>query len=246
MEEWEIRVGICDDCIDDIARMEDALRKGVQSTGQPIQLKCQRFTDGEKLYEATRTEKFDLLFLDIEMPKLSGFELAERLCMDRPSTHLIFVSSHESFVFDAPEYMPLWFVRKSNLEKDMFRALRKYLQITASTRVNYRLKEGFAFRELPLRDILYVEGTGHSLFIRKTDGTCLKKYGTLKAMEEELEGHHFLRIHKNYLVNQKYIKEVGKREVYLMDDSVLEMGRDRRVKIREAVLQYEKECYGDQ
>lgn len=246
MEEWEIRVGICDDCIDDIARMENALKEGVQRTGQPIQLRRQRFTDGEKLYEATRTEKFDLLFLDIEMPKLSGFELAERLCMDRPSTYLIFVSSHESFVFDALEYMPLWFVRKSNLEKDMFRALRKYLQITASTRVNYRLKEGFAFRELPLRDILYVEGTGHSLFIRKTDGTCLKKYGTLKAMEEELEGHHFLRIHKNYLVNQKYIKEVGKREVYLMDDSVLEMGRDRRVKIREAVLQYEKERHGDQ
>ena len=60
-------------------------------------------------------------------------------------------------------------------------------------------------------------------------------------MEEELEGHHFLRIHKNYLVNQRYIKEVGKREVYLMDDTVLEMGRDRRAKIREAVLQYEKE-----
>ena len=246
MEEWELRAGICDDSIDDIARIENALKNELQKTGQSVQLRCLKFPDGEKLYEATRTETFDLLFLDIEMPNLSGFELAERLCIDRPATHLIFVSSHESFVFDALEYMPLWFVRKSNLEKDMFRALRKYLQITASTRVNYRLKEGFAFRELPLRDILYVEGTGHSLLIRKTDGTCLKKYGTLKAMEEELEGQHFLRIHKNYLVNQRYIKEVGKREVYLMDDSVLEMGRDRRVKIREAVLQYEKECYGDQ
>ena len=65
-------------------------------------------------------------------------------------------------------------------------------------------------------------------------------------MEEELEGCHFLRIHKNYLVNQQYIKEVGRREVYLTDQSALEMGRDRRIKVREAMLRYERERYGNQ
>ena len=59
-----------------------------------------------------------------------------------------------------------------------------------------------------------------------------------------MEGHYFLRIHKNFLVNQKYIKEVGKREIYLADESVLDMGGDRRIKVREAMLQCEKECYG--
>lgn len=130
-------------------------------TGQPVQLVCRCFTDGEELYKATRRETFHLLFLDIEMPGMNGFELAERLCMDRPPVRLVFVSVHESFVFDASEYMPLWFVRKNNLERDMFRAVRKYFQVTAFTGVNYRMKEGFGFRELPVR-VLILDWTGAS------------------------------------------------------------------------------------
>ena len=244
MDIIKCRVGICDDRAEDRERIEEALKKGLKRTGHPVRLICRKFSDGESLCEAVQEEAFDLLLLDIEMPDLDRFKLAEKICMNRHSFYLIFVSAHESFVFDASEYMPLWFVRKSNLERDMFRAVRKYMQITSCVRVNYRIKEGFGFRELPLQDILYVECIGHNLFIRRTDGSCLKKYGNLKSMEEELEGHYFLRIHKNFLVNQKYIKEVGKREVYLADESVLDMGRDRRIKVREAMLQYEKECYG--
>ena len=173
------------------------------------------------------------------MPGLDGFALAERLCLDRPQTRLVFVSRHESLVYDAPEYMPLWFVRKSRLERDMYKALRQYFRVTASTRITYRLKDGFSFR-----DILYVECSGHRITICRTDGSRLEKYGSLKAMEGELAGCHFIRIHKNYLVNQEYIKEVGKREVYLTDGKALEMGRDRRAAVRDAMIQYEKGSYG--
>ena len=246
MEKIECRIGICDDKQEDIIRIADVLKQSLKKTGQQIHLTCRGFSEGKKLYEASSREMFHLIFLDIEMPGMVGFALAEKLSLEWPQTYLVFVSAHESFVFDAPEYAPLWFVRKSNLEWDMFRAVRKYLQVTASMRVSYRLKEGFGFRELPLKDILYIECSGHSLSIRRTDGSWLKKYGSLKSMEEELEGCHFLRIHKNYLVNQQYIKEVGRREVYLTDQSALEMGRDRRIKVREAMLRYERERYGNQ
>ena len=49
---------------------------------------------------------------------------------------------------------------------------------------------------------------------------------SLKALEEELKAYHFLRIHKNYLVNPRYVEEVGKWEIRLTDGNVLEMGRD--------------------
>lgn len=240
MEKRECRVGICDDKQEDIGRIEEALRKSLKRIGQTVSLSIRAFLNGEDLYAATRKEMFHLLFLDIEMSGMNGFELAEKLCMDRPKIFLVFVSVHESLVFDALEYSPLWFVRKRNLERDMFRALRKYLQVTTFTGVRYRMKEGFGFREIPIRDILYIEGSGHSLSIRKTDGDCLKKYGSLKSMEEDLGGCCFLRIHKNYIVNQEYIKEVGKREVYLTDGSVLEMGRDRKGAVREAMLRYDR------
>lgn len=241
MKKRECRVGICDDKVEDIKQIKEALRKGLEKTGEPVVLIYQSFTDGDKLYAVARKESFDLLFLDIEMPGMDGFELAAKLCRDCPMTYLVFVSIHESFVFDAPEYSPIWFVRKGNLEWDMFRALRKYLQLTSYTRVSYRMKESFGFREVFISDIMYIEGSGHSLTIKQTDGAWMKKYGSLKSMEEELKSCHFLRIHKNYLVNQEYIKEVGVREVYLTDGSVLEMGRDRKKEIREAMCRYDRE-----
>ncbi len=218
----ELRFGICDDKEEDLERIRQALQEALQTLRRTVRLHCR-------------------LFLDIEMPEADGFKLAERLSMDRPKARLVFVSVHESFVFDSQEYTPLWFVRKRMLEHDMQRALRKYFQTTAMERISYRLQDGFGFREILLQDILYIECCGHTLTIFKTDGKSLKKYGSLKTMEEELAGHGFLRIHKSCLANGIYIEEVGKREVYLKNGREPEMGRDCRKAVREAMILYERE-----
>lgn len=241
MGKEQLRVGICDDREEDIDRIEGALRSAVEENRQAVSVLCSRFLDGESLYETSRKEKFDLFFLDIEMPGVDGFKLAARLCMDRPQPRLVFVSIHESFVFDSPRYMPLWFVRKSMLERDMYKAMRMFFHVTAQLEVSYRLKGGFGSRNLLAKDILYIECSGHSLSCRLADGGILERHGSLKPLEEELAEYRFLRIHKNYLVNQEYIKEVGRREVYLSNGETLEMGRDRRPLVRKAMLQYERE-----
>lgn len=244
MEKEKLRIAICDDKKEDIERIAEALYGYLGGMEQPVECSCRKFLKGDLLYEANRKKAFHLVFLDIEMPEPDGFRLAEMLCLHRPESYLIFVSCHEELVFDAAEYMPLWFVRKERLEKDMRRALEKYFRTTTSLRVRYRMEDCYGYCELSIGDILYVECSGHKLIIQKTDGNRLEHYGSLKGMEEELRGYHFLRIHKNYLVNQRYISEVGKREVYLVDKSMLEMGRDRRVTVREAMLCYKREHKG--
>lgn len=242
----ELRVGICDDSEENLDLTEEALRKALRKNNIPVRLLCRKFSDCESLYEASGKEEFHIFFLEIIMPGMDGFGLAEKLCMTRPQARLVFVSVHESLVFGAFRYMPLWFVRKGRLEQDMYQAVRMYFQVTASMRISYHLVKGTSgSRELLIRDILYIECSGHNLTIQLVNGDKLEKYGSLKSMEDELTGCHFLRTHKNYLVNQQYIKGVGKREIYLVDGSTLEMGRDRRVAVQKAMLQYERECQGD-
>lgn len=104
-------------------------------------------------------EHFDLVMLDIEMPGMNGFQLAKRIGMERGTPCLIFVSAHESFVFDAQAFMPLWFVRKSMLGRDMYKALQKYVELTVFKKACCMLKGGPVY----IRDIMYIECSGHLL-----------------------------------------------------------------------------------
>lgn len=137
-----LHIGICDDDKEDLLRIEKAVREGISKINVPVTLESHLFEAGEDLYEASMQERFDLFFLDIEMPGLDGFKLAKKICSGNPQVCLIFVSAHDSFVFDSQEYMPFWFVRKGMLEKDMLLALQKYFEVTALKRIHYSLKEG--------------------------------------------------------------------------------------------------------
>ena len=85
--------------------------------------------------------------------------------MERGTPCLIFVSAHESFVFDAQAFMPLWFVRKSMLGRDMYKALQKNVELTEFKKACCMLKGGPVY----IRDIMYIECSGHLLTIQMVD-----------------------------------------------------------------------------
>ena len=203
-----------------------------------VDMQVSLFTDGCRLYEAGQQQPFDLVFLDIEMPERDGFWLAEQLGISCPETRLIFVSSHESWVFDAHEYMPLWFVRKGLLKRDMGRALQKYFQVTARRKISYKIQGGFGAGEVLLRDIMYIECNGHTLIYKMSGGAEYSVYGSLKSVAEELRDYGFLRIHRNYLVNQAYISQIEKQDAVLKNGAVIPMGRDRKKGVREMMMEY--------
>lgn len=151
----KLRFAVCDDDDMYLEQIAEELKRCLERSFGGIELQLSVFTDGCKLFKAGQAEPFDLVFLDIEMPGWDGFWLAEQLCLCCPETKLIFVSSHESWVFDAHEYMPLWFVRKGLLKRDMGRALQKYFQVTAHRKISYKIQGGFGTGEVFLRDIIY-------------------------------------------------------------------------------------------
>lgn len=240
MMQEKLYFAICDDEPEALVQICDALQNTLQRLEYWKTCVLRKFTSGTALYEATVKEHFHLIFLDIEMPGLGGFKLAERLYLTAPESRLIFVSCHEDFVFDIFEYTPLAFVRKSALKKDLYRAMYQYFRSILFLRLSIRLKDGYGDKEVLIKDILYVECEGHHLTYVTVQGLSLQVYGTLKAVEEELARFDFLRVHKSYLVNQKYIESVGKREVMLAGGKCVDMGKDRKKEVQTAMIQYVK------
>ena len=101
-----LRVAVCDDDRVYLEQIKEEIKEYIGSMPGIADMQVSLFTDGRRLYEAGQQQPFDLVFLDIEMPERDGFWLAEQLGISCPETRLIFVSSHESWVFDAHEYMP--------------------------------------------------------------------------------------------------------------------------------------------
>lgn len=233
-----LRVAVCDDDRVYLEQIKEEIKEYIGSMPGTVDMQVSLFTDGRRLYEAGQQQPFDLVFLDIEMPERDGFWLAEQLGISCPETRLIFVSSHESWVFDAHEYMPLWFVRKGLLKRDMGRALQKYFQVTARRKISYKIQGGFGAGEVLLRDIMYIECNGHTLTYKMSGGAEYSVYGSLKPVAEELRDYGFLRIHRNYLVNQAYISQIEKQDAVLKNGAVIPMGRDRKKGVGEMMMEY--------
>lgn len=239
-----INIGICDDIASDRLRIKQAVENEASFLVKDVRLSIQLFSDPSLLLKANQVSPFHLVFLDVLMPKENGFELARHLKASNVLPQIVFVSNHDSLIFDSQEYTPLWFVRKSLLEKDIRRAMAKYLELVSVKKISYKIKDGFGCREILLADIVYIECSGHKLTIRMKDENSYQVYGSLKPVENELSSWGFMRVHRNYLVNLAYVSDVAQRDIILLDQTEIPMGKDRKREIAEAVVIYQRKMYG--
>ena len=127
------------------------------------------------------------------------------------------------------------FLPKERVSAELERALKKFLEKTAKRDLAYRFRDGISYKPVRIRDIFYLECSGHNLEINtRTERFCI--YGSLKQMEQELGPFGFFRIHRNYLVNVDAVFSVNRDTVTLVDYSVLPLSKDRKQRIKELLL----------
>lgn len=235
-----LEIGVCDNDSKDLKQIEAIIRSYIKESknSDDLDINIQLFQKSIEMYEASRSCTFDLVILYVEMQEWSGFELAEKLYTRSSKTKVIFVSEYENLVFDSYEYSPLWFIRKSQLRQDITRAMRKYLCNVIKKDIRFRIKVGTKHKEILLIDITYIECTEHTLIIHMLDKDTCRIRGSLKSAEKTLSKHEFYRIHKNYLVNRAYIKEVRSKSVLLRGGIELDMGKGRKKGLLEAMNWY--------
>ena len=105
---------ICDDRQEDIRRIETAIRKSLNKTGQAVRLIISSFLNGGQLYDAACRENFDLLFLDIEMKPdgMNGVELASKLRKNDHAIQIVFVTGYMEYIADGYDVEALHYLLK--------------------------------------------------------------------------------------------------------------------------------------
>ena len=108
-----INIAVCDDEQDYLKNIQKQLFQLANALN--ITIETYLYTDGNKVVDLiyNNKEDFDILFLDIDMPNISGLEVAKKLREKGSDIILIFISAHEQYVFDSIEYNPFRYIRKN-------------------------------------------------------------------------------------------------------------------------------------
>lgn len=168
----------------------------------------------------------DLLFLDIEMPMLNGFDVLEELGKDL-SFDIIFTTAYDNFGIQAVKFSALDYLLKPVQNKELKEAIEKHLkraqQRVPSEQIEVLLnnvqaerkgrvgkialasKESIEFVDAP--DIICCEANSNYTNVYMIENRKRVISRTLKEFEDMLSSHHFFRPHNSYLVNLKRVKE---------------------------------------
>lgn len=186
--------------------------------------------DGFEGLKAISRHKPDLLFLDIQMPKINGFEMLELI--DQPPA-VIFTTAFDEYAIKAFESHAIDYLLKP-FSKDRFdKAIQKWLQIRTTaalpdlTVVRDQLrqpeeknrivvKEGSNIKIIPIQDIQYIEAYDDYVKIFTSKEMFLKKK-TMSFYERNLDSSQFVRVHRSYIIALSQLTKVEpmEKETYL-------------------------------
>ena len=229
----KIEIYICDDnqnFIEEISQRTQAL------VGKNRTLIMKTFNDGRELI-AQWNEKFaDVVFLDIDMPSITGFEVAEELQKSKRDAIIIFITSHEDKVYQSWDFQPFWFVRKSHLndlDKVFPRLLLKIDSENEKEKHIFNLVAETKVVDLDINSVKYIQALKHYVLIKYINGEQIKVRCKISDAEQQLQQLYFIRIQTSALVNIRFIAKITSRDVILTDGESLHVNRERLESVRD-------------
>lgn len=164
-------------------------------------------TSSVEAFSYLQSNPVDLLFLDIEMPELTGLELLEAL---QNPPKVIITSAHSEFALDSYNFNVLDYLLKPIPFNRFLRAVNKVLrpppspEMTAEVALlpkdHFFVKEDGVNKRIDYADLLYVNSFGNYVRLYTAEGKHLVA-DTMKNLEDTLPSDRFQRIHKSYLIN---------------------------------------------
>ena len=218
-----LRVAVCDNDNNICCVISEILQNFFDR--QSVKVSISRHLNGITLLNEHCRQKYDIMFLDIDMPEMSGFEIASELRKEKSNCLIIFITSHSELVYDSLDFQPFNFIRKNcsiSLEEGIETVTEKALK-----QIEYKkkliLEDDISGRCAVYPDeIIYIECDRHYLkyHVLKKDNP-IRVRGTMAECELLFEGRNFVKIHKSYMVNLGFLKRIDsqKSEVMLAPDN---------------------------
>jgi two-component system LytT family response regulator len=237
------------DCCETIEALLNAYCPGVEIIGT--------YHNGGEALSAILRHQPDLVFLDVEMPKMNGFEMLEQV--QQINFDIIFTTSYDQYALKAIRFSAIDYLLKPVDREELQRAVQKVIQRSQRTiakqveilmqrlhqpaksigKIALPTMEGLEM--IPVDSIISCESDSNYTIVLLRDKKKIVVSTTLKEIEEVLEDHSFARVHRSYLVNlnevEKYVKGDG-GYLIMSDGSMIDVSRNKKEQLLKKLLPY--------
>ena len=216
-----MRIGVCDDQKEMREMLIDKIKKYYPAETLKM------YQSGQELLNAIHLP--DILFLDIQMPKMDGMETARELRKLNQQMIIIFVTVTEDYVFQSFDVGAFHYLVKpfddEKFAQVLQNAIRQFQERTAERLAHKKELPSLMVTikgehiTIPLENIIYAEVFNRKITIHTMDAD-IEYYGKMKELEEKA-GNDFYRSHRAYLINFNFIRKYDATTIYLKKGQAL-------------------------
>jgi len=209
----------------------------------------------EEAIALIRQQQPDIIFLDIEMPRMNGFRMLDEL--GSYDFDIIFTTAYNHYAIDAIRISAFDYLMKPIAIKDLQSAVERFTKTrygktkdklellrnslsqakSQDEKIAIPTSDGLEF--IPIRSIMHIESSSNYSKIYFADGKCLLVTKQLKEFEDMLQPYQFYRVHNSHLINLSYIKKYIRGEggqVIMQNGDVIDVARRKKEEFLKLIM----------
>lgn len=216
---------ICDSNLASLKKCKELISHLAEKNS--LKIRIQLFNTGEQLlkYYKKFPQDMEVLYIDTMLKDQSGTELVKELQQSGCEAEVIYLSNTDEHALDALDTSPLHYLLKSNTPLKKFEdvLLKAYTKISNRRTDVFTCESNGLTKWISLKSIAYFEMQSRIVTVHY-DNQTFSFYSKMEQLQTKLADHRFIRTHRSFLVNLKYIKSMNKDQLVLFDGSELPLG----------------------
>lgn len=227
-------IGLCDD--DELAYKRVRKIVKIWAVENKVALDIHCHNSGQNLIDEWENTRYDLLFLDIDMPNLNGVDTARIIRKNDINVIIVFLTGFEKYALTGYEVQAYRYILKPISKSEMFRLLDDAYKTVQQRRTEFiTINMDGTYIKLSINDIIYIESFNHTVNI-VTRFSTIKYNRGMQYMESLLASLGFARCHRSFLVNVKHITSLKNGFANLSNGSFVPVSRSRVNQIKITIL----------
>jgi DNA-binding LytR/AlgR family response regulator len=238
-----MEIAICDKdngCCSQIEKWLDSYR-----VVEKVDISTAVYYSAQRFLEELRSGRcFDIIFLDMELPDLSGIKVGHEIrhLLKNDYVNIVFMSEKTTYCLELFELEPLNYHQKPLERERVLADVKKVVGRGDRGQKVLKYADMGIRKGIPLKDIMYASAVEKGVQVREVDGSDVWIRDTIVNMDERYSQYFLCQCHRSFLVNLSYVEKYHNRCFQMRDGTEIPVGKKYAENIKEAWVKYGQEA----